>query len=271
MSFKEATVGNPFADVTPTGRRAPSWIAKHAAPARTDVQSLRPAPLPREFVSAVHDELERSTTQIEERAAARRSAPPPAMKQGRDIRRAEQGPELDPSRPRSETARSHGSVPAAEGSSPFAAHLIQQQADATAREAREAVQQALADLANARSVIYETAANQLAELAATIARRVIAHELTVNPDIVRQLVEEGMHALEHQDRLVVRIGRGFEGLEESLAQQLGPESEHVEVFFDDALSDYGCTVETEHGWVDESIETRLATLLQELRADSDSP
>lgn len=156
-------------------------------------------------------------------------------------------------------------------SAPFAAQLLQQQAEEVTDEARRLVHDALLDLANARAVLYETAAHQLAELATTIARRVIAHELSLNPAIVRNLVEEGMHALERQDRLFVRVGREFASLRDVLAAQLAGQSEHVDVVVDPTLADYGCVVETEHGWVDESVETRLATLLQALHADSGAP
>ena len=265
MSYKDSSFRSPFADITPDERRAPSWIAKHASP-KIDVQSLRPAPLPREFVSAFQSELGRASGEIEETVVARRSAPPP----------------LQPSSVEPPPQQSSGSLRAVEEarrptqhpprpSESFVAQLLQQQSEAATKEAKDAVGQALVDLANARSAIYEAAAAQLAELAATIARRVIAHELTVNQNIVSRLVDEGMRALEHQDRLVVRIGHGFEGLESHLSEKLGPKSEQVEVLLDEQLSEFGCIVETEHGWVDESIETRLATLLHELRADADSP
>jgi hypothetical protein len=264
MSYKRAFAERtgPFNDVTPAGRRAPSWIAKHASP-RLDAQSLRPAPLPREFVGAIQSELNRNAARIEERVAAKRSSMPPS-----GVASPNGLPALSPQVALDAATSQLDGRLSRESSSPFSTAVLQQQLRVS-EESKRAVEQALIDLANARSVINETAANQLAELAATIARRVIAHELSIGPEVVLSLVHEGMRALERQDRLLVRLGKGFADTEDALLERLDAQGVQVEVVVDASLSDYGCVVETEHGWVDESIESRLATLLQELRADPD--
>lgn len=249
---------SPFVDVSPAGARPPSWIAQHAAP-RLDVDSLRPAPLPREFIDAVQSELQQNAAKLDAVVAARRSThPPPAMSP-----QSSQSSEFAALEQLTPAARS--SRPAKEPSSPFAASLLGQQA--AMEEAKTAVAQAIRDLVDARALIYETTAGQLAELAATIARRVIAHELETRNDIVRRLIDEGIAALECREQLVVRLGTAFAELRDQLADELDGRSQQVQVVVDLGLSRYGCVVESAHGWVDESIESRLAALLQELRAD----
>jgi Flagellar assembly protein FliH len=263
MSPKPHHGTSPFLDVTPPGRKAPSWIAKHRAPA-LDLHSLKAAPIPQEFLDAVQAEVALSATKLEESVALQRATRPPS--------------ELPPKTERGRvalTSRSNGSsTPAAkralgsEPSSPFAAQLSPLSTPQMSEETREALRQAIENLVHARSMVLQTAAGQLAELAATIARRVISHELGVNPAIVRKLVDEGLQALEREDRVLVRVGPGFAEEQPHLLEQFGTEGGHVDVVVDATLSHFGCVVETEHGWVDESIESRLAALLQELRSDS---
>ena len=116
--------------------------------------------------------------------------------------------------------------------------------------------------------MLEQTASQLGELATIIARRVIAHEISLNPNIVAGLVSEGLSALGAHDRVLVRVGSAFEAARENLARRLADRGAHAEVRFDSSLSEYGCVVETELGRVDESIESRIATLLQALRPES---
>jgi flagellar biosynthesis/type III secretory pathway protein FliH len=134
-------------------------------------------------------------------------------------------------------------------------------------EAMEAMRLAIDNLVHARSVVFETAAAQIAELAATIARRVISTELSLRPEIVRKLVDEGLRALEREDHLLIRLGGGFAEQQARLVEDFQSQGEQVEVIVDPTLSTFGCVVETDHGWVDESVESRLAALLHELRSD----
>jgi hypothetical protein len=259
---------SPFLDVTPPGRKAPSWIAKHKAPS-LDLHSLKPAPIPQEFVDAVQAEVALNANRLEESVALQRATRPPSERPPRNERSRIPitGRASASSMPMPSAKRTLGSEP----SSPFAAQVVQvptASPPAINEEAREALRQAIENLVHARSMVLQTAAGQLAELAATIARRVISHELSVNPGLVRNLVDEGLRALEREDRVLVRVGPGFAEEQPQLLRQFGTEGGSFDVVVDETLSHFGCVVETEHGWVDESIETRLAALLQELRSDS---
>jgi flagellar biosynthesis/type III secretory pathway protein FliH len=68
--------------------------------------------------------------------------------------------------------------------------------------------------------------------------------------------------------VLVRLGSGFESQRSSLAQRLGDRGSRVEVRVEGNLPEHACLVETELGQVDESVESRLATLLHALRPDS---
>jgi flagellar biosynthesis/type III secretory pathway protein FliH len=135
-------------------------------------------------------------------------------------------------------------------------------------ELTHAFEEAIELLGQERQRVFEQTASQLAELAAVIARRVIAREISLHPELVCDLVREGLDALGKHDRVVVRLGSGFETQRALLLQRLTDRGSRAEVRVEPQLPEYACLVETELGQVDESIENRLATLLHALRPDS---
>ncbi|MEO7037473.1 MAG: FliH/SctL family protein [Polyangiaceae bacterium] len=228
-----------FASVTNPRVRAPSWLPsargrarKNSEPPPGPLPSLRPPPLPSEFVDAIRQELE----------PERASRPP----------RASEMPARMPS------------VPPAAADAPEPIVIVDPHATAAFEEAVEL-------LVLERSRVLEQTASQLGELATIIARRVIAHEISLNPNVVAGLVNEGLAALGAHDRVLVRVGRSFAESCAKLSTRLSDRGAHAEVRLDESLPDYGCVVETELGRVDESIETRISTLLQALKPDSDAP
>lgn len=240
-----------FAQVSTGTRRNPSWLpaAQKTAPLRRDSSpglnggSMKPPRLPSEFVDAVRQELgempeRRSLRPLEEGAALRSPTRPPTMPP------PEQFPLAEPSPLTAEPAR-----------------IVDP-------ELTRAFEEALEHLAVERQRVFEQTASQLAELAAVIARRVIAREISLHPQLVFDLVREGLDALGRHDRVVVRLGSGFESQRDTLAQRLLDRGSRSEVRVEPQLAEYACLVETELGQVDESVENRLATLLHALRPDS---
>jgi hypothetical protein len=128
---------------------------------------------------------------------------------------------------------------------------------------------ALVALANARDEIIANTSRQVAELAATIARRVIGRELSLRPNVVHDLVKEALDGLGRHERVVVRVGTGFASALPALEERLS--GKQFEVYVEPELDEFGCFVQTEYGEVDESIETRLSTLLAALTPDSSPP
>jgi hypothetical protein len=231
-----------FARVNNPRARVPSWMPsarqRPALKKEEPLPSLKPPPLPSEFVDAIRQEL------VPERA----SRPP----------RASERPPRMPSVP----------APAPMASAAAEPGPVQLIVDP---EATHAFEQAVELLVAERSRVLEQTASQLGELATIIARRVIAHEISLNPNIVAGLVNEGLSALGAHDRVLVRIGSAFGEARANLAQRLADRGAHAEVRLDETLSEYACVVETELGRVDESIESRISTLLQALRPESDAP
>lgn len=229
-----------FAQVPATARRQPSWLpSSQRSAAKRDSPSLKPPRLPSEFVEAVRQELGEMPAQ--ERRSLRPSevGRPPSLPPPPDAFPANE--------PRPLTVAPVATV------DPELSH---------------AFEQAVELLIHERQRVFEQTASQLAELAAVIARRVIAREISLHPQLVFDLVREGLDALGKHDRVVVRLGQGFEGQRAALEQRLLDRGSRAEVRIEPQLPDHACLVETDLGQVDESVETRLATLLHALRPDS---
>lgn len=239
-----------FAQVTGNGgaRKQPSWLPSSQKAQQAPLQprlespSLKPPPLPSEFVDAVRQELgemppQRPSMRPSQAGGALRAptVPPPAFSA------------MEPS--------------------PVAAP-VQVPVPVVDPELCHAFEEAVELLAMERQRVFEQTASQLAELAAVIARRVIAREISLRPELVFGLVREGLEALGKHDRLLVRLGSGFEGQRAMLEQRLLDRGSRAEVRIEPQLPEHACLVETDLGQVDESVETRLATLLHALRPDS---
>jgi hypothetical protein len=230
-----------FAQVPATARRQPSWLpSSQRSATKREAPSLKPPRLPSEFVDAVRQELgempqqERRSMRPSEAAMAR----PPTLPPPQAFAAAEPGPIT--------------SAPVATVD-PELAH---------------AFEEAVGLLINERQRVFEQTASQLAELAAVIARRVIAREISLHPELVCDLVREGLEALGKHDRVVIRLGQGFESQRANLERRLLDRGARAEVRVEPQLPDHACLIETDLGQVDESVEARLATLLQALRPDS---
>jgi hypothetical protein len=243
-----------FAQVSTGTRRNPSWLpaSQKAAPKRREsTPSLKPPRLPSEFVDAVRQELGEMPPQ--ERRLGRPSEGLAGLR----------SPTHPPSRPPSLPPPAVDAFPIAEPS-PMGAEPL----PTVDPELTQAFEEAVQLLAAERQRVFEQTASQLAELAAVIARRVIAREISLHPQLVFDLVREGLTALGKHDRVMVRLGSGFESQREALAQRLAERGSRAEVRVEAQLPEHACLVETELGQVDESIESRLATLLHALRPDS---
>jgi flagellar assembly protein FliH len=132
------------------------------------------------------------------------------------------------------------------------------------------LEQSIEEVAALRKTIMAETEQQLVELAAAIARRVIGKELSLDPEILLGLAAEGLDALAQGDKVRVRVGAAFD--EASIAtfrDRVKARASHVEVTHDDKLGPGGCIVETELGRVDESVELRLASVLAHLFGQSD--
>lgn len=239
-----------FADVTPGQRNVPSWVPGRAE-RRHESMSLRPPKLPSEFVDAVRQELDPDYA-----ARARNSLSVEALAPRSELPLGSTPPGSAALHARPE--RDIDAAGAVHSAGPDPAVML-------------AFEQALQLLSTERERLLTETAGQVAQLAALIARRVIARELSLDPMLVQRLVLEGIEALGQHERVLVRLGSAFAPIRDALEQKLRLDTERIELRIDSSLSDWGCVVDTELGLVDESVESRLETLLQALKPGSSAP
>jgi len=157
----------------------------------------------------------------------------------------------------------------AELESLVAERAAKQAAEQILHEGQAALLEAVQTLANAHQQISTKLSHRTVELAILVARRVVARELRTQPDIVTDLVREGLEVLNVRDRVRVHLGPEFAVLKDALVAHFAAAGTLMDVNLDSTLPAYGCVVETEVGSVDESIESRLSNLLDALTADGE--
>jgi hypothetical protein len=126
-----------------------------------------------------------------------------------------------------------------------------------------AFEKAVEEIAEVRTHILQEAEETIVTLAAALARRVIGREITLDPEIMMSLAIEGTEALGERDRIVVRLAPfeqepAYKAMEDRLRRRVP----RCEIIQDPTLSPGQCIVESELGRVDESVDTRLATVLR---------
>lgn len=236
-----------FVDVGVPERRLPSWLAGPAS--ENHVALERPpsnSPRFRESVAtSVRHESERFRP-VHERPGSIRAA------------------SRQPSRPPSRTSMSPSELES------LIAERTSQRASSTLMEdGRLALTEAIESLDQARRDMLYGAEQRLIELATLIARRIIARELKTQPDLVADLIREGLDALAASDKVRVQLGTGFSLVAVMVSEQLATGGIEVELGISSALSEYGCIVETDIGRVDESIESRIDSVLQAIDTETE--
>lgn len=133
-------------------------------------------------------------------------------------------------------------------------------------EAVAALAGALAEFGQQRARFLADAEGDLFALVKVISERVLARELRSDPRVVLQLVREGLSALSAGDACTVRLGRFYSGVVDDVRRAASEVAMDVTVTIDPTLPTYGCVVESQWGRVDESVDARLRTLLDQLDA-----
>lgn len=242
-----------FAEVARTAVDVPDWLTRVNEGKATTVVAVHPLSID-QVEDAEDDEVESVPQPVyvpHTRAAndAHVPVPPP---------RNDTVPPVVPSAPvrRSEIPR----APKAPDT------LIDELIPRADEEAAVALATALEEFAGARARLLADAEGDLFALAKAIAERVVARELRTDPRVVTQLVREGMSALSAGDACTVRLGRFFSGVADDVRRAVSDVAMGVTVIVDPALPTYGCVVESQWGRVDESVDARLRTLLDQLDA-----
>lgn len=105
---------------------------------------------------------------------------------------------------------------------------------------------------------------ELARLATVIARRVVAHELTVSPALIVQAVQQAARALPAATR-TLQVKLHPDDL--ALLRELDVAESHWQLLPDPGLSRGDCQLESERSRLDARVDTRLAAVIDAVLGD----
>src|SRR5574337_1200579 len=113
-------------------------------------------------------------------------------------------------------------------------------------------------------LLDDQAAEELAQLAVVVARRVIVHELSIAPERIAGIVRQAAAALPLATR-ELRVHLHPQDL--ALLQELGMAERHWQLLADPALARGDCRLESERSRLDARVETRLTAIIDAALGD----
>ncbi len=127
--------------------------------------------------------------------------------------------------------------------------------------AREEAATLLLSARRERDRILTSAREDVARVAVLAAERIVAAELALSPERVRDIVERALQPTRRAERVTLRVHPE----DAELLERLPP---NVEVVPDPALQRGGCLVSSERGEVDARIEVQLQALREALLGET---
>ena len=145
--------------------------------------------------------------------------------------------------------------------------LLSQQVGQEMKSLRPALNAVVAELHAARGEWLEHWRSAAIRVAVAVAERIVRRELSADPTISEAWVTEALELSVASSDITVRLSpTDYEHLRdhaESVAASLGRVGE-ARVVADENVSPGGCRVDTQHGSIDQRLETQLERLTEEL-------
>ncbi len=122
----------------------------------------------------------------------------------------------------------------------------------------------MAGLAGQRAAVQRQYESDLRHLVTAVVRRLVHHEISVNPRIIAACLRHAMQFVAHSARVRVRLHPDdFQRLREASLEDddLLAGKEQVDLFEDPALTPGGCVITTDFGEIDATVEQFQERLL----------
>lgn len=144
-----------------------------------------------------------------------------------------------------------------------------EEADEIRNKAREVLRQAEQE----RTKTLESMEKEIIELSVDIAEKIIAQQLSVDNETVISIAREAIQLAQNTKRVNVFFNpadrNAFENNEEEL-QRLLPVGASMVLIHDKAISPGSCVIETEHGRIDATLDSRWQAIMESLGLGSDN-
>ena len=109
--------------------------------------------------------------------------------------------------------------------------------------------------------------NQLIQLVGRLASRIAMFEVESQPERIGQLLMDLVERVQGDQRMVIRVNQDDMVFLETLKEKLGKEDERlsqIKLESDDQIGMGGLILETNHGMIDATLETRISKAWQSL-------
>lgn len=141
------------------------------------------------------------------------------------------------------------------------------EAERAGREIRAQAQAVLKQAEEIRAQTLNDLEPEVLELAVDIARRMVAEQLTLEPETISGIVRTALERVRDRERFLVyahpQDARVLETRLDDFRQLVSPDAV-IKIIADESIQAGGCRIETELGLVDATLESRWQALLDAL-------
>lgn len=138
-------------------------------------------------------------------------------------------------------------------------NLGREQAAAEVQPVLERLSRSLSEVSALRPRMRREAEKDLVKLAIAIARRVLHRELTIDPESIEGLIRVALDRLESRELSTVRAHPDQEAAIRKLLERF-THSHKIDIIADKSLRPGDVVLETEHGFIDASVEAQLSEI-----------
>jgi len=118
-----------------------------------------------------------------------------------------------------------------------------------------------------KKALLVDAKKDVLELAIKTAERIIETEITTNQDVLYNIIAEALNKITDKDRVIIKINtKDAEYVRINLEKfkALMPDIKNLEIQEDANIDQGGCIIETQLGYIDSSVKTKLESIRQAL-------
>ena len=140
----------------------------------------------------------------------------------------------------------------------------QQQVDDNIKEAMETLNQAVKE----RKKIIRDAESEILRLSLKIAEQVIRSEVSLHKDVIMNMVAEAINRISDRENIIIKVNReDSEQLKQNKEKIAGLVDgvKNLSIIEDSQIEPGGCIIETNLGYVDARISTKLSLIEQQMK------
>lgn len=132
---------------------------------------------------------------------------------------------------------------------------------------RERAKKVLQQAQDEKTAVIDGLEQEIIGLSVDIAQKIIAQQLTIDPGVVTSIAKEALQLVKNRDLVIIYHHPADQESFEQQAQglkRLLPADAGLSLIADEDIAPGGCVVETEHGRVEATLESRWQSIFESL-------